>query len=277
MTSRVVNVSTFYATEDGVIYHPVSEEAKKVDHDVEQARERLSNILKSRQKSRAKNRGGRSKLTTVDTAATSNTNTNTATGTSASGDYVYPESGSEEEYEHYNNQETEAANTDTSNTAAAAAAAPLAIRQIERQLRNGNGHDAVQDREQDKMNKLLARSAAHATKGGGSKALPSQFVHQPKAADNAAKRAVVHHTGSHYVMAGSKQFQKGVRVKGVISRHSQQGAKLQAARSAKRNAGAAREDARGERAEGGGRSQGKSSSGGGKKKSKSKKGGDQGA
>jgi hypothetical protein len=268
MTSRVVNVSTFYATEDGVIYHPVSEEATKVNHDVEQARERLSNILKSRQKSRAKNNragGGRSKLTPVDNAAA-----NTATA----GDNVYPESGSEDEYEHNPDPETEGAATDATDTTNTAPA-PLAIRQIERQLRNG-GTDAVADREQDKLNKLLSRSAAHATKGGGaSKALPSQYVHQPKAADNAAKRAIVHHTGSHYVMAGSKQFQKGVRVKGVISRHSQQGAKLQAARSAQRNAGAAREDARGERAEGGGRSQGKSSLGGGTKKSKSKKGGEQ--
>jgi hypothetical protein len=271
MTSRVVNVSTFYATETGVIYHPVSEEAKKVDHDVEQARERLSNILKGRQKDRrAKNRagGGRSKLTPVDTHNTSAGGAASNTAGAAGGYDVYPESGSEgeEEYENNNDQETEASNTTYT--------APLAIRQIERQLRTGQ--DAVADQKQDKINKLLARSAAHATKSGGaSKALPSQYVHQPKAADNAAKRAVVHHTGSHYVMAGSKQFQKGVRVKGVISRHSQQGAKLQAARSAKRNAGAAREDARGERAEGGGRSQGKSSSGGGKKKSKSKKGGEQ--
>jgi len=45
----------------------------------------------------------------------------------------------------------------------------------------------------------------------------------------------VHHWGaggggSHYHTAGSKQFQKGVRIKGVISRHSKQGAKMQAAR-----------------------------------------------
>jgi hypothetical protein len=31
-------------------------------------------------------------------------------------------------------------------------------------------------------------------------------------------------------MAGSKQFQKGVRIKGVVSRHSKQGARMQAAR-----------------------------------------------
>jgi hypothetical protein len=266
MAGRVVNVSTFYATEDGVIYHPVSDEAKKVDHDVEQARERLSNILKVRQQSRAKNRGPRSKLTTTTTAAGPTSNNTAAGNAGASGDYYEPESGSEEEYEPNHGSETAAAAT----SAGAESTAPLAIRQIERQLRNGANE--VADRDQDKMNKLLARSAAHAKKGGGAKALPSQYVHKPQAADNAAKRAIVHHTGSHYVMAGSKQFQKGLRVKGVVSRHSVQGAKLQSARSAKRNGMVAREDARGERAEGGGKSQTKSQ---GKKKSKSKKGGEQ--
>jgi hypothetical protein len=267
MNGRVVNVSTFYATEEGVIYHPVSEEAKRVDHDVEQARQRLSNILKVRQKGRAKNMG-RSKLTTATTTGPA-TATSTSAAAAASRDY-YPESGSEEEYEYKHNSDpdTEAAATEASTNASAPTV--LAIRQIERQLLRATGtNQDVLDREQDKMNKLLARSAKHATKGGGaSKALPSQYVYQPAAADNAAKRAVVHHTGSHYVMAGSKQFQKGLRIKGVVSRHSVQGAKLQSARSAKRNGIVAREDARGERAEGGGRSQGK-------KKGKSQKGGEQ--
>jgi hypothetical protein len=61
------------------------------------------------------------------------------------------------------------------------------------------------------------------------------YYTKPKAADNAANRAVVHHTNSLNVMAGSKQFQKGVRVKGVVSRHSKQGIKLQAKRNAKRD------------------------------------------
>jgi hypothetical protein len=128
------------------------------------------------------------------------------------------------------------------------------------------------NREQQlRMNQLLARSmrsstrSSAATKGNSSKAIPSQFVHQPSAADNAAKRAIVHHTGSHYHMAGGVQYQRGVRVKGVVSRHSQQGAKLQAARMAQRNMYDAREDARGERTEGMGRSKMK-----GTKKSKSK-------
>lgn len=45
---------------------------------------------------------------------------------------------------------------------------------------------------------------------------------------------------SHYVMAGSRQFQRGVRVKGVVSRHSKQGARLQAKRISARNARGAR-------------------------------------
>jgi hypothetical protein len=113
---------------------------------------------------------------------------------------------------------------------------------------------AIRDQQED--NKLLARLAADAK--GNSKAIPSQYVYKPDAADNAAKRAIVHHTGSHYHMAGSKQFQLGVRVKGVVSRHSKQGAKLQASRVSKNNGFAAREDARGERTAGAGKSQGKS-------------------
>merc|ERR1712190_415810 len=37
--------------------------------------------------------------------------------------------------------------------------------------------------------------------------------------------------GSHYWGAGSKQYNKGNKIKGVILRHSRQGAKLQAARN----------------------------------------------
>lgn len=56
-----------------------------------------------------------------------------------------------------------------------------------------------------------------------------------KEADNKATRAIVHHWGaggggSHYHMCGGKQFQKGNKVKGVVLRHSRQGAKMQAAR-----------------------------------------------
>jgi hypothetical protein len=64
---------------------------------------------------------------------------------------------------------------------------------------------------------------------GNSKAIASSFVFKQGFADNAARRAIKHHWGeggggAHYTMAGSKQFQKGVRIKGVVSRHSKQGA-----------------------------------------------------
>jgi hypothetical protein len=82
--------------------------------------------------------------------------------------------------------------------------------------------------------------AAHARAKGNSKAIASNYVFKQDFADNAARRAIRHHWGegsggAHYTMCGSRQFQKGVRVKGVVLRHSKQGAKLQAARSAVRN------------------------------------------
>ena len=127
----------------------------------------------------------------------------------------------------------------------------------------------VEREQQLRMNQMMARTHIRnmrPNRGNSTKALPSQFVYQPSPADNAAARAIVHHTGSHYHMAGSKQYQRGVRVKGVISRHSKQGAKLQAARMAQRNMYEAREDARGERTAGAGRNKMKQS-----KKSKTKK------
>ena len=127
----------------------------------------------------------------------------------------------------------------------------------------------VERDQQLKMNQMMARTHVRnmrPNRGNSTKALPSQFVYQPSPADNSAARAIVHHTGSHYHMAGSKQYQRGVRVKGVISRHSQQGAKLQAARMAQKNMYEAREDARGERSAGAGKNQMKQS-----KKSKQNK------
>ena len=73
---------------------------------------------------------------------------------------------------------------------------------------------------------VLSRSLMHdSTMNQSSKAVASTFYHQIAPAHDAYAAANVHHTGSHYVMAGSKQFQKGVRVKGVVSRHSKQAAK----------------------------------------------------
>jgi len=78
--------------------------------------------------------------------------------------------------------------------------------------------------------RLLVRGAA-AAKGGTSKALAAQSNFKASFADNKHARALMHHGyggfggGAHYTMAGSKQFQRGVRVKGVVSRHSRQAAK----------------------------------------------------
>mmetsp|Transcript_6138 Transcript_6138/g.15140 ORF Transcript_6138/g.15140 Transcript_6138/m.15140 type:complete len:89 (+) Transcript_6138:2-268(+) len=58
----------------------------------------------------------------------------------------------------------------------------------------------------------------------GSKALPAQYQHKADTTHDKTASAVRHHTGSHYHMAGSVQFQRGVRVKGVVSRHSKQAA-----------------------------------------------------
>ena len=88
--------------------------------------------------------------------------------------------------------------------------------------------------ERTREHRLLLRSFAAAK--GTSKALASSYVHKADFADNKHARALTHHGyggfggGAHYTMAGSKQFQKGVRVKGVVSRHSVQGARLGAAR-----------------------------------------------
>lgn len=43
----------------------------------------------------------------------------------------------------------------------------------------------------------------------GSKALPAQFEHKADTTHDATACAVRHHTGSHYHMAGSVQFQRG--------------------------------------------------------------------
>jgi hypothetical protein len=85
-------------------------------------------------------------------------------------------------------------------------------------------------RERNKQrNEVLARSM-RIERRGMSKAIASQFAFKAGAADNAARRAIVHHWGaggggSHYHNSGSKQFLKGVRVKGVVSRHSKQAAR----------------------------------------------------
>ena len=88
-------------------------------------------------------------------------------------------------------------------------------------------------REAKRRHGLLVRATAF-SHGLHSKAIASTFQFKAGFADNKHARALQHHGyggfggGAHYTMAGSKQFQKGVRIKGVISRHSKQGARMQA-------------------------------------------------
>ena len=109
---------------------------------------------------------------------------------------------------------------------------------------------------------------------GNSKALPSQYVFKQDIADNSRRRANVHHAGSHYHMQAARSMQFG-RQKGLMARHSSQGARLQASRMS------AKETARMQQG-GGGMKVGKTSKksnqkqrgeAGGSKKSGGKKGG----
>ena len=80
----------------------------------------------------------------------------------------------------------------------------------------------ARDTQDKERNYMLSRCYQY--EGVGSKALPSQYHYKPGAAFDLRRAQNIHHTSSHYVMAGSKQFQRGVRVKGVVSRHSRQAA-----------------------------------------------------
>jgi pre-60S factor REI1 len=91
-------------------------------------------------------------------------------------------------------------------------------------------------RQEAKRRKLVLRHSAGLALHGASKALSANYTHKADAADNKHARAVVHHWGaggggSHYNMAGSRQYQKGQKIKGVVLRHSRQGARLQAERN----------------------------------------------
>jgi hypothetical protein len=265
MTSRVVSVPIFYATESGIVYHPVSEDHVENGngvghhhhhHDVDESRVRLANILKSRKQQQTH----RNKLAQQHDDVVGKEQEKDNQEEDADGAAREEESG---DYDEEEGVVVDASNEDNNPTTTTT---NLAIRRIELSQKHGGAAQDVMNRKQQKINALLARSArASSNKNGStSKAIASQYAHKQAPADNAAARAVVHHTGSHYHMAGGVQFQRGVRVKGVISRHSKQGAKLQAARTSERNSSSAREDARGQRSEGAGRSTGKT------KKSKEK-------
>jgi hypothetical protein len=347
MASRgIATVPIFYVTEDGVVYtiqeneYSDNKHLQPPQHDVEESRMRLANVLRLRQQqkqrqeqsiqhpSQSNDACSNSDVPTflpkkddvpvlsIDSASSSpaltTTNVKNEVDSKADHDGVQPQqvvgpiiphdhhhlmeedewcSSGDDDDDDSDDDESDQSNDGNEEDAMSSDHMLQSIRDLEssrpwgqqqQQQQVGNIGVASQqqryatsllNREQQlRMNQMLALSmrssctrSSAATKGNSSKAIPSQFVHQPSAADNAAKRAIVHHTGSHYHMAGGVQYQRGVRVKGVVSRHSQQGAKLQAARMAQRNMYDAREDARGERTEGMGRSKMK-----GTKKSKSK-------
>jgi len=87
----------------------------------------------------------------------------------------------------------------------------------------------------------LQRQLAHyacAAKEGSKAGGAALFAHKPGHADNAENRAIVHHWGgggggSHYWCAAAKTAQKG-KEKGLSSRHSKQGQRLQASRNEQR-------------------------------------------
>ena len=64
------------------------------------------------------------------------------------------------------------------------------------------------NRQQRYTNQQLVRIAMQ--EGNiGSKALPAQYQHKADTTHDKTASAVRHHTGSHYHMAGSVQFQRG--------------------------------------------------------------------
>lgn len=88
---------------------------------------------------------------------------------------------------------------------------------------------AAKARDKARNNQLFIYAMQEGNKNGGSKALPGQYYYKQNEAHDTTMSAVRHHFGaggggSHYHMAGSVQFQKGLRLKGVVSRHSKQAA-----------------------------------------------------
>jgi len=64
--------------------------------------------------------------------------------------------------------------------------------------------ERIKKLQEKKNNKFLLKSMM--TSGGNSKAMPGQYTFREDPADNPTRRAIVHHTGSHYHSAHSKSF-----------------------------------------------------------------------
>ena len=88
--------------------------------------------------------------------------------------------------------------------------------------------------ENKRRNGTLVRSAAFAKVN--SKAISATYTFKEDCADNVHARALQHHGyggyggGAHFTMSGSRQFHKGVRIKGLAQRKAGK-AKEQAARN----------------------------------------------
>ena len=226
MASRgVATVAVFYVTEDGVVLGATNQSSDDADvsHGVEESRVRLATILRNRKVQQQETE----LLQQQDAVVRATAELEIGTPNPENDD----DGGTDESSVHSN--QSNDSDTDVvvapplhrDPDAALLRLAPLQPRSL--------GNRSLVDREaQLRHNRLLARSANVRKGNNSTKAIASQFVHKESPADNAARRAVVHHTGSHYVMAGGVQFQRGLRVPGVVSRHSKQGAKLQAARMA---------------------------------------------
>ena len=74
-----------------------------------------------------------------------------------------------------------------------------------------------------KQNKIMIKNLVSAS-NSGTNSIPSQYYHKKDVVNDTTANANRHHTSSHYVMACGVQFQRGCRVKGVVSRHSRQAA-----------------------------------------------------
>ncbi len=95
------------------------------------------------------------------------------------------------------------------------------IPSLENKLNMMNMIESVKDK---KQNKMIMNDLVKCASNSGSKAIPSQYYHKKYVVNDTTANANRHHTGSHYVMAGGVQFQRGCRIKGVVSRHSHQAA-----------------------------------------------------
>ena len=95
------------------------------------------------------------------------------------------------------------------------------IPSLENKLNIMNIIESVKD---NKQNKIIMKNLVKKSSITGSNAIPSQYYHKQYEVNDTTANAHRHHTSSHYVMAGGVQFQRGCRLKGVVSRHSRQAA-----------------------------------------------------